>query len=169
MIPDAAAPPESSASIERVRARLLRERHRRLARQIALVTLVSVGMIVVVLINRDRQAMKRSARLAHQVAAAFQEEMERSGRLPPRIPSIDSQTDEVVRQRYLFNLFYPTQVDTQSVVGVCGPKDALQLYLRAAGRHVVLYDDGRFRAQWMPEAELRRRARSLGLESLLRE
>lgn len=147
---------------QQVYRRLRRERNHRFLRGILMVILVSVGMIVLAISNRDTQAVKTSANIARALADALQQSYDHNGRAARRLPNI-TLGSRYIRDVVTFNVYYPDQIRTARRVGVCCSKRPLELYLRPSGRHVVLFDGEHYSVEWMPESEFQQRAFGLGL------
>lgn len=152
---------EREAITRQVVNRLRRERNRRFLRDCLLVVLVTAGMIALAITNRDAQAYRYSGNAAQRIATALQAEFDRTGEAPRQLPAV-ADGAELARDSLLFNVFYVDQIRSNLRVGVCCSKHPLPMFLRAPGRHVVLFDGKRYYTEWMTEDEFERRAYPLG-------
>ena len=69
------------------------------------------------------------------------------------------------REHYFYNSQYATTRSGGQTVGVCCCKNTHHLFLRANGRHVVVFDGQKYEVRWLTEAELRQQAASWNLTS----
>jgi hypothetical protein len=152
----------SHAAVEqRVRERTLSERKRRVALNAVLVVIVTGGMILAAMAQRDTQAIRSARRLCDDLAAGLQLSLAREGRATVRMPDLGERT-QVAQDIYRFNPFYADMVRIRSPIGVFGMREPLDLYLREEGRFVVLFDGTRYEAAWLAEKDYQGQARDLG-------
>ena len=158
-----ATPSETEA---RIRARTLRQRRRRVARNVFTFAVISAALVFLALLQRDIQAQRQMYADAELAARALQMELERSGRPPIHFPT---QVDKKygLSDRYVFNLFYQRLLRRHSPVAVCCLLKPVHLFLNADGRYVVLFDGKRFGVRWMTEAQLRASPDELGCGMLI--
>jgi len=153
---------------QRARVRTMLGRRRRFWRRVAVFAAVTVVMVLVTLVTRDRQHRREMKEQATMIAAGLQERYELRGHLPLRLPDLPPQ-DANLHERYYFNTRYADQGKWRRRVGVCSLRQPLRFYVWPAGRTVVLFDGERFSAHWMSEPQFRAEAETLGFESLLNE
>lgn len=161
----AAARPDPRALSQQIQLRLRRERNRRLLRGVLVLVVVTGLLIVLAITNRDRQAIRHSHRVGIRLTRAFQAEFDRTGIAPRRLPPVNLRARHI-RDAVIFNVYYPDQIRTARVVGVCCNRSPVSMYLDPPGRHVVLFDGREFQLEWMLETEFRERAYALGFASL---
>lgn len=127
---------------------------------------IAIAMLFASLGNREQQASRASSNLASAIAAAMEAQYRSTGEAPIELPELEERRHGY-RDFFFFNLFYAEDARQQGVAGVCAPREPLRLLLREDGRHVVIFRDDHFRAQWMPETEFRKQAAGLGFGNLL--
>lgn len=174
---DAAAAQRRDSLDHRRALDTMRARRRRVWRGAGFVLLSTVGLIVLLMLARDRQAFRESYQRTSFVAEALQK-CEDEGRPPPLevpIPPLRvAATEEAERSAQLrAQLYYDPYFEARvaytadsSAIGVCCDAHQLALLLYPGGRHVVLYDaqNRRYRVAWYDETEFVRQAYNLGLQ-----
>lgn len=168
MAPTGQASTADQLVTQRARLRTMLGRRRRFWRRAAVFAAVTIVMVLVTLVTRDRQHRREMEKQATTIAAGLQERYELRGHLPLRFPDLASQ-DTNLHERYYFNTRYADQRKWRRRVGVCCLRQPLRFYVTRAGRAVVLLDGERFSAHWMGEPQFRAEAAALGFESLLSE
>lgn len=161
-VPDLAHPDISARVLERT----LRERRRRLARNIAIYGIISLAMILLAMAQRDAQTVQSAKKYAALLAESLQAEFDAEGIHPLAFPELDPGL-KFLGDRYYFNGLYVKDLSASSRVGVCSQRQPVSVFLRSAGRYVVLFDGQRFQNSWLSEADFHRQARELGFDSLL--
>ena len=146
----------------RVRERTLAERKRRIWRNALIFVAVTIAMVYVALIERDRQAVRNATDLGRRLAAALQQDMDQSERLPVRVPDL-GQRYRLALSQFMTNPIYTSQYPTVNPVAVMYTKQPVSLYFRPPGRVVVLLEQKQFRSEWIDETVFRERRAALGL------
>ncbi len=153
---------------QRVRERVMRERRLRLIRNTVFVGLISLVMLYVALLQRDAQALRTWNAEAKRLAGFFQAEFDLTGAPPLDFPENAADPNyrgdyrEFLRSRYRLNPLYPQKLAAIRPVGVAVLNDPERMYLRPAGKIVILFDGERYSGEWMPDEEIKGRMRSLG-------
>lgn len=158
---------------DRAALRTLRERRRRVWRSMAGVLVITLGMLVLLVINRDNQAI-RSCRSRMEFARAELQRLHDDGSLPPRVLPWPAPVEGVRGQSRArvtasghvhYDPFHSTRFGAASRVGVCCCKKPHTRLFFSDGRHVVIYDvqQGQYELQWMDEARFAQEAEGLGL------
>lgn len=146
---------------ERVRARVIAQRKRRILINLGVFVLVTLGMVYVVLLQRDDQAVRNINDLGARIAAALQSEWNASAALPIQFPDLGPET-RAARGRFVFNARYVEQLRARTPVVVC-MTPRVRLYLRSDGHSIVLFDGDRYTATWMTTDAFRAKADALGI------
>jgi hypothetical protein len=154
---------QSQADVaQRVRERTLAERKRRIWRNVLIFVAVTIAMLYVALVERDRQAVRNATDIGRRLAVALQQDMDQSSRLPSRVPDL-GQPYRVALSQFMTNPIYTRQYPTLNPVAVIYSKQPVSLYFRPPGRVVVLLEQKQFRSQWFDESDFRERRAALGL------
>jgi hypothetical protein len=146
----------------RVRERTLAERKRRIWRNALIFVAVTIAMVYIALVERDRQAVRNNTDIGRRLATALQQDLDQSKRLPVRVPDL-GQRYRVALSRFMTNPIYSSQYPTVNPVAVLYTKQPVSLYFRPPGRVVVLLEQNQFRSEWLDEAVFRERRAALGL------
>ena len=158
---------------ERAGQRTLRERRRRVWRNVALMVVVTIGMVVLTLLNRDAQALRSCRDHMEYAVGVFQERHDKDE--PPLsllpLPEQAGRGDPAERQLLAwrdhthYNALYFARAGISREVGVCCCLHPHSRFFQPAGRYVVVLDAarGKYELRWMNEDEFRRRAGDLGL------
>lgn len=155
-----------------VALRTMRERRRRIWRNMLTVVAGLFVMLVLLIINRDSQAVRacegRMRLAAERMRASLADERLPIGVLLRR--GEDSPKLAALRDHVYPNLFYTTQMRGQRLIGLCCCARPHKRMLLADGRYVILFDtqDKTFHVEWMDESEFQQRARQLGLDGAMR-
>ncbi|MFO0840522.1 MAG: hypothetical protein U1D55_18600 [Phycisphaerae bacterium] len=161
-------PPLDASPEQRAGLRTMTQRRSRVIRSLVTVTIVTIGMLVLALAQRDQQAIRQCraqvdrtiARLRHDQAA---------GHVPTTLhdPSTD---DPNAPDHFAYNPLYAQLRRNTPLVGVACCAEPHQLYLRSAGRHLIVFDGKDFRSEWVREDQLAARLETLAFSRfLLRE
>ena len=159
---DSAAPLSQADVAQRVRQRTLTERKRRIWRNALIFIAVTIAMLYVALVERDRQAVRNATDIGRRLAAALQQDMDQTSRLPSRVPELGQPYRSALAQ-FMTNPIYTSQYPTLNPVAVMYTKQPVSLYFRPPGRVVVLLEQKQFRSQWFDETDFRQRRAALGL------
>ncbi len=145
----------------RARLRVMLLRRRRFWRSVLYFSIGTALMVVLVLANRDAQQFRELTREGQVVAEALQREADTRGTLPLLLPTLPPPHDNI-HERYVFNLYYATQIHWTQPVGVCCSRYPWHFFLRSDGRSVILYDGKHFSSKLMNEREFQQTAEKLG-------
>ena len=151
---------------------MARRRHR-IWLNLALFFLVTCGIIVLSMAQRDHDAMRGSlaecrARLEYardQLQALY----DRTGQVAPselplpRADQADEDAQFVIRTHYLYNARY-SRFPSAGPVGVCCCAEPHDFYLRPNRRNVLVFDGRRYELRCLSEAEFQRQAGALGFQ-----
>jgi hypothetical protein len=147
---------------DRVSLRVMRARKWRIWRNLLLMTVVTAVIIVLAMLQRDSQSMRRAARETQHIVSAFHRTQEATGTLPERLPPLENRPADVWNA-YYFNPAYTRQAQRGELTGVVCPRDDLRMYLGESGRYIVVYRAGQFESRWMKADEFKQAATRLGL------
>lgn len=153
-----------SGVTSKVQLRTFLSRRGRLIRQVSLYLVITMAMLLAAIANRDSQAIRNSAARAQRIADALQREFDELHAPPLHLPSLGPSSG-VLPTRYLFNFAYPRMQSVRGVVGVTCPREPTRLFVRADGRHVVLFDGTRYSVQWVRQDEFAASAARWGLDA----
>lgn len=156
------APRSNEEIAQRVRERTRAERKRRIWRNGLFFVAVTIVMLYIALLERDRQAVRNASDIGQRLAQALQDQMQKDGQLPSRVPDLGPRY-RLAAAQFIPNAMYAAQSATLSPVAVMHTKQPISLYCRAAGRVVVLFENRAFRSEWMDERVFRERRAALGL------
>lgn len=99
MTPVESAPLTDAAVTQRARLHTMLQRRKRLWRRIAILAVVTTGMVLMSLRNRDTEHLRTHRRLGEMIAAALQKELEDRRRPPLMFPTgKDPREDELARE-----------------------------------------------------------------------
>lgn len=173
MTQEAPAPYPAVDPAERVAKRTVRERRGRVLRSALLFGLVTAGMALVLVVNRDNQQIRSCAARMEYAVGELQRMYDEDTRVPlqlPVPPEVATSTDTRVqapdrRSHVHYDAFFTARLGRAPQMGVCccvRPHTRLML---PNGRHVITFDaaQGKYAVQWMDEAEFVRRQDELGL------
>lgn len=156
------APQTSQQIAQRVRARTLAERKRRILRNAVLFVIITLGMIYIALRQRDAQAVRNITEIGRLMAADMQRVFDQEKRLPDRAPNLGPQF-RAIASRFVFNPFYGELSRSIKPVAALYSTGPISLFLNPPGRVVVLFDGKNFRAEWIPETDFHNRRAAWGL------
>ena len=174
---DNAVNPSARSVTDRAAVRTMRERRRRVWRNVGVFLLVTSLMVVVSMAHRDHQAVRGCRERMTFARDRFQELLGTVEPAPDQLPlpglEADDPTDVTrtpgedqvlfdLRMNYLYNSDYWRQARRRRPVGVCCNREPHRLYLQANGRHVIVFDGDKYELLWMTEPEFRERAAELG-------
>lgn len=178
--------PAAESVADRAAERLRARRRWRVWINVAVFVLVTVGMLFLLLVQRDSQAQRGIAECHAKLAVAreeFQKLWHTAAPLPDALPLpkapppagagatprpanddkiLDDRLHYFYNRNYLRN--YWAGVAADRVVGVCCCEEPHFLFLQADGRHVILFDGQQYELRWMTESEFRQRAAALSLQ-----
>ena len=157
---------ERSSEVDRrAAARTMRTRRRRIIRNLGAFVLAVVVMVMLSLAHRDNQAVRSNRDALGHLPAAFEDALAHGGlprKLPPP-PGVSPDEATHWRDRLLYLRGNVTKLGRHERVAVAYMDRPLSLFLRADGRHLVLFDGEHFERVWMTETELRERADELAV------
>lgn len=163
---------------DRAARRTLLQRRRRVWRSLVLFVVVTAVMVLVSMAQRDYQSVRTCRQRLEYTCAELQKLLERGDKAPQSLPlpradggresagvngGVDDDAYFTLRARYFYNARYGRAAAREKRVGVCCCEQPHRLYLRADGRHVIVFDGQRYDLIWMAEQEFRRQAAELGL------
>lgn len=179
MTPETPTPAAPGTLDERAALRTIRERRRRVWRSALLVVLVTLGMVVLLAVNRDEQDIRACGRRMERTRQELQRLRDAGQRLPLADPeklaelvvagmSEDDEArrqDSHVRTHTHYNVLFSARAGLAPEIGVCCCRRPHSRLLRPPGRHVIVFGAARgvFELRWMDEAEFARRAAALEL------
>lgn len=173
MTTDAPASATSSAIREDAALRTMRERRRRVWRNVLAVVVVTAGIGVLTILNRDAAAIRSCRKRMEFAALRFQELRDKGLPSEPVLPlpeDVDGAAESrkrimELRDHVHYNVFYADRATFTREVGVCCCLRPHSRLFRSSGRHVIILDVDRgvHSVVWMDEAEFARRAEQLGL------
>lgn len=164
------------------------QRRRRVWFNLMLFLVVTAGMVVLSMAQRDHAALRGTIADCRKRLEFVRDELQtlfdRTGQLAPdELPlpelaasgqdadktkgSLDDEEFFTLRTHYIYNARY-AQASKRQLVGVCCCEQAHDLYLQRDRRHVLLFNGKRYEVLWMSETEFRRRAHELGFHLSLR-
>ncbi|MBN2445370.1 MAG: hypothetical protein JXO22_01495 [Phycisphaerae bacterium] len=163
---DAQGQTERSIDVDRrAAARTMQTRQRRIIRNLVTFAIAVTVMLMLSLAHRDSQAVRAyHDGLAH-LPAALKDALAHGG-LPANLPPPPGlSTDEVERwrDRLLYLRDNVKKIGDHKRVAVVYMDHPLNLFLRADGRHLILYDGKEFERVWMTEREVRERKDELAI------
>ena len=155
---------------QQVRQRALRrtigERRRRIVRSVAVFVLVTAAIVVLVMARRDQEALAKSKRVFEFIQRSFQDKFVTAA-LPALLPMPTDETRDATLAMRDSICYAPAakyqREPNRPQVAVCYHYKPLRLFLRPAGRHVVLFDGHDYSLVWMAETEVQQRAAELGI------
>ncbi len=166
--PAAASP---AALTERAAWRTMRERRRRVVRNVLKVGVLLVLILVLSIVTRNQQDVDGCRRRMEAAARWYQEQVNLGHGVPnvfpPPIDTVDmKRLSEHAFFRYNYVGATPTTVSSSPTivaVGVCRCRNAHERILQASGRHILVYDSrrdpehpyGSYRVLWKDEQEFK--------------
>lgn len=151
-----------TAASQRAGVRVMVERRRRIWRRLGLILVVTAVIVVLAQAQRDSDLLRRQGDHAKRGVAGALQEIRASIGKPPDVLRFAQRPDDRLSQ-YYFNPLYAEHAREDRPAGVACLRAPLSLFLRPAGRYVVLYDGATFRVEWMTESDFQQRADGLGL------
>ncbi len=151
---------------QRVRQRVARERRRRFARQVAFFVVVTAAMAFVIVVQRDTRTVREYYGRAREIARLLEQQWQQKAIPPGELVPADPQMRRMLA-RFRFNTSYAVHAGPQRTVGVYVFAEPVRLFVRPAGRPVVVFDGRHFEARWLDEDELQRQAQALGIDWLI--
>jgi hypothetical protein len=154
-------PTDEAILSERVRQRTMAARRRRFVRSALLFLGLAAAMVVVSLLHRDAQAVRHCRDRLEYAVRQFSADYK--GRTLPLLLPHRPEEGKWVRNHYDYRWKNDQHFGPDRRVGVCCCKRAHRFFMRADGRHVLLFDGQDFQIVWMTEDEFRWRAEDLRL------
>lgn len=167
---------------DRATRRIMSQRRRRVWFNVAVFVLVTAVMVVLSMAHRDHQSVRSCERRLEFARQELQKLLDDHGRVAPgslplegwkevkemwepSSPAEQEMHDEYYsrREHYYYNSRYGRQLARRAPIGVCCCADQHRLYLRADGRHVIVFDGQRYELRWMTEREFHEQATALEL------
>ena len=154
---------QAERSIEADRRAAARTRHtrrRRIIRDTVTFIIAVAVMVMLSMAHRDSQAVRASRDSLGHLTAELQEAYER-GSLPAKLPTpngLDSDEALAWRDRLIYlrgNI--RKKGENHQLVAIVYADQPLSLFLRADGRHLIVFDGKKFERIWMTERELQQR------------
>lgn len=155
------SPPIDASVAEKVRRRTMVQRRRRVLLHLAAFIAVSIGMLYVVLWQRDDHAMRSITDISRAAAAAMQKQFDQSGVPPAEFPDLGKQYSRAAA-RYVMNIAYAQQLSRHKQVVVLVTA-RVHRFLAADGHSLVLFDGREFTERWLTVDELRANASEWGV------
>lgn len=169
--------PDASITVSaRAASRTLRERRRRVWRSALTVVIVTAGMVILLIINRDNQTIRSCRERMEYALQELERLREEEGRAPRELPvagesglADDGATPaQQMRAHVYYNMLYAysMEIGYGREIGVCCCKRPHTRLFLPNGRHVIVFNVERetFELHWMDEADFARRSEELGLK-----
>ncbi len=168
---DAGTTTASGPVAARAQQRTLRERRRRVWRNVGLVVVVTIVMVVLTQFNRNEQAIRSCQQRMEYARKLFQDRQDQG--LPALedlpLPGSGAATPEErqrladLRNHTIYNMRYSGQTLLSRQIGVCWCRRPHTRLFRSPGRYVIILENGKYEWRWMDETEFRERADDLGI------
>ncbi len=164
MTTSASTPATTPASAsDRASLRTMRQRKRRVWRNLLTVVVVTALMVVLVMARRDQQDVGRCLETMRFVVHTLESVETRRDGLPTNLPQPKSD-GAMDRSHYHYNPRNALAIFSGGPpIGVVCCDHPHRLFTRADGRYVVLAENGALRIEWLVESEFQRRAAGLQL------
>jgi hypothetical protein len=156
-------PAADPAVAARVRQTILAQRGWRILRNAVFFVLVTIGMVCIVMWQRDSVGFQYWNDVGRKLADAMQTEFDRTDKPPMSILGLDPKVYQFAINRLGVNPSYDRKVLLRSPVVAAGTVVPSDFYLRGTGRELVLFDGRTFTPVWIPEAQFLREAETLGV------
>jgi len=163
-------PPVTAASTvagQRVLLQALRRRRRRVLWRVAVFVGLTLLMVVLSVVNRDREAIQTCRTRMETAARVLRSHHADWLRDPQKfpLPAIASELGDVWRLHVLENWRFTEHAAFAREVGVCCCERPHNRLFLPAGRHVIIYNVSQqeYYVRWMDAADLAQRAEELGL------
>jgi hypothetical protein len=163
-LPAASSTAVASAS-DRASLRTMKQRQRRVWRNLLTFAAITALMVVLVMARRDQQDVGRCLETMRFVATALQNEVSQPGGVPVNMPHPQTE-GAMTRSHYHYSLNTARALRPEGggpELGIACCDQPHRLFTRTDGRYVVLGDGRTFHVQWMNEDEFQRRAAELQL------
>jgi hypothetical protein len=158
---------------DRAALRAMRESRRRVWRSILTVVVVTLGMIVVLILNRDHQAVRSCRTRMEYAVQELQKRYDNGEHSPLELPLPQDVGDagdgrreiERLRRHVYYNVLHAARISFAREVGVCCCRQPHTRLLLPDGRHVIIFnvERGTYELCWLDETEFARRAGELEL------
>lgn len=166
-------PPATAATArERVQRDTLKRRRRRVIRSSLTVVVITAVLILLSVINRNRQAIDGCRERMQAAATLLEEQYQRGDLRPGRLSLAHVKGDpaqerrlERWRNHVILNYRFSELASASREVGVCCCKRPHDRLFGPRGRHVMIFsvEKGAFTVRWFEEAALQARSDELGL------
>ncbi|MCG3126557.1 MAG: hypothetical protein CHACPFDD_01404 [Phycisphaerae bacterium] len=145
---------------ERAMLHVMSLRRRRVLRTVLTLLGILVVMVLITMATRDAQNVSLCRVQVDFAVDAFNRLG--SGDLPLLLPK-SAAGPASVRDHFAYTPTNAALIEKIRPVAVCVCAQPHPLFLRAQGRHLILFDGQRYSAEWVTESELQGRAERLGL------